>query len=287
MTINQSLRAKSEPLDRINAQIFSIIESEGCLPWHSKHWLANSLPRRFDNTPFSGANTILLTIASLANPAFRESRWFTFKQAKALGGHVRAGQKSLAYARLLKQSVSTDDDGEEMTKSYARYYPVFNISQIDGLPDSYYNAPKERQNVRLECLESWVNSLGVKVNHVAGSVPCYSPVRDEITMPKLKHFESSLDYYATLAHEVGHWAFHHDRVVCNFGRGELAYPREEIAVELLSANVMAHFGFEPNIRDDHAPYIKGWLEQLRDDQRFFIEAVGHASKAFDYLIDPY
>ncbi len=35
-------------------------------------------------------------------------------------------------------------------------------------------------------------------------------------------------------------------------------------------------GLTPQIRDDHAPYIAGWLEVLKNDKRVIFTAASHA-----------
>ena len=39
----------------------------------------------------------------------------------------------------------------------------------------------------------------------------------------------------------------------------------------------------PQIRDDHAPYIAGWLKALKDDKRAIFTAASHAQRAADFL----
>ena len=45
----------------------------------------------------------------------------------------------------------------------------------------------------------------------------------------------------------------------------------------------ADLELEPQVRDDHAPYIAGWLEALKSDKRAIFTAAAHAQRAVDYL----
>ena len=39
----------------------------------------------------------------------------------------------------------------------------------------------------------------------------------------------------------------------------------------------------PQIREDHAPYLAGWLKVLKSDRRAIFTAASHAQKAADFL----
>jgi antirestriction protein ArdC len=39
----------------------------------------------------------------------------------------------------------------------------------------------------------------------------------------------------------------------------------------------------PEVREDHAAYIAGWLKVLKDDKRAIFTAASHAQRAADYL----
>lgn len=39
----------------------------------------------------------------------------------------------------------------------------------------------------------------------------------------------------------------------------------------------------PQIRDDHAPYIAGWLKAMKQDKRAIFTAAADAQRAADYL----
>ena len=65
--------------------------------------------------------------------------------------------------------------------------------------------------------------------------------------------------------------------------GDAGYAMEELVAELGSAFLCADLDLTPEVREDHAAYISGWLEVLKNDKRAIFSAAAHAQKAADYL----
>ena len=66
----------------------------------------------------------------------------TFRQAIELNAHVRKGEKGslVVYANAITRTERDDETGEDVEREipYMKGYTVFNVEQIDGLPDIYY-----------------------------------------------------------------------------------------------------------------------------------------------------
>jgi len=97
---------------RITNQIIHQLEA-GVRPW-SQPWAHGdsvSRPLRHDGTPYSGINVLLLW-AEAANQGFTRPTWMTFRQALALGAHVRKGEtgSTVVYANTVV-SADVDDAG--------------------------------------------------------------------------------------------------------------------------------------------------------------------------------
>lgn len=104
--------------------------------------------------------------------------------------------------RLLKD----EDKGGEDTKtvSLLKSYVVFNLDQIDDLPEVYqavHEAVPEPD--RIGDIEEFVTLLNIDIAHGGGRA-AYNPRHDAIVMPLLSEFEEPEHYYATLFHELGH-----------------------------------------------------------------------------------
>ena len=83
-----------------------------------------------------------------------------------------------------------------------------------------------------------------------------------------------------------HWTKHPSRLDRDFqGKrfGVEGYAMEELVAELGAAFLCADLELTPQIRDDHAPYIAGWLKALKNDNRAIFTAASHAQKAADFL----
>ncbi|QNT68349.1 zincin-like metallopeptidase domain-containing protein [Defluviicoccus vanus] len=83
-----------------------------------------------------------------------------------------------------------------------------------------------------------------------------------------------------------HWTRHEKRLDRDFGRkrwGDEGYAMEEMVAELGAAFLCADLELRPQIREDHAPYIAGWLKVLKEDKRAIFTAAAHAQKAADFL----
>jgi len=81
---------------RVTNAIIADLET-GVRPW-TKPWSAEHLagritrPLRSTGEPYSGINVVLLWAESVAQ-GYTAPIWITFRQALALGGHVRKGEK--------------------------------------------------------------------------------------------------------------------------------------------------------------------------------------------------
>ena len=58
---------------------------------------------------------------------------------------------------------------------------------------------------------------------------------------------------------------------------------EELVAELGAAFLCCDLELTPQIRDDHAPYIDGWLKAMKKDKRAIFTAAAHAQRAADYI----
>ncbi len=211
----------------------------------------------------------------------------TFRQALALGGHVRKGERgsTVVYANQIVRT-ATDEVGDEVEQRipFLKAYTVFNVEQIDGLPNVYRPTAPEPVNPdgRLEEVERFFDRLGVDIRH-GGSAAYYVPASDHVQMPPFETFRDAAAYYATLGHECVHWTGHVARMNRDFSRSTQAYAREELVAELGAAFLCADLGLELEPREDHAAYLGHWLEVLKADKRFLFSAAAHAQRAADYL----
>lgn len=284
---------KSDVYTKITDQIIAALE-EGTRPW-MKPWQAGhvagpvSRPLRSNGKPYSGINIIMLWATAMQR-GYNAPIWMTFKQAQELGGHVRKGEKGtlVVYASKITKT-ETNDNGEDVERDipFMKGYTVFNIEQIDGLPAHYTatHPPRLNPEQRIAQAEAFFAATGADIRH-GGDAAFYAPGPDFLQMPNFESFRDAGAYYATLAHECTHWTRHETRLARDFGRkrfGDQGYAMEELVAEIGAAFLCADLELVPQIRDDHAPYIAGWLKVLKDDKRAIFTAASHAQKAVDFL----
>jgi antirestriction protein ArdC len=278
---------------RITDKIIADLE-QGVRTW-MKPWNAGNTagritrPLRHNGVPYSGIN-ILMLWAEAVTHGFTAPIWMTFRQATELSAHVRKGEKGslVVYANAISRT-EEGDNGEETEREihYMKGYTVFNVEQIDGLPEHYYGKPEIQTTpaLRIAHAEEFFAATKTEIRY-RGDRAYYSQDGDYIQMPIIESFRDAESFYATLAHESAHWTKHPARLDRSFDRktwGDEGYAREELVAELASAFLCADLGLTPEVRDDHASYIAEWLKVLQNDKRAIFSAAAHAQKAVDYL----
>jgi len=136
---------KQDIYTRITNQIVSHLE-KGVRPWvrpwnaeHAAGWITR--PLRHNGKPYSGINVLSLWASAMAQN-FAAPIWMTFKQASELDAHIRKGEKGslVVYADSITRKETDEKTGDEIDREipFLKGYTVFNVEQIDGLPEVYY-----------------------------------------------------------------------------------------------------------------------------------------------------
>jgi len=260
-------------------------------PWNAEHAAGRiTRPLRGNGIPYQGINVLMLWSAAMAK-GYAAPIWMTFKQSSDLGAHVRKGEEGslVVYADKIVRTETDAATGEKAERAipFMKGYTVFNVEQIDSLPEHYYAKPAPRTETvqRIEHAEAFFAATGATVRH-GGTMAFYSITHDHVQMPPIEAFRDAESYYATLAHETTHWTRHPSRLDRDFGRkrfGDSGYAMEELVAELGSAFLSADLDLTPEVRDDHAAYIASWIKVLKDDKRAIFSAASHAQRAADFL----
>jgi antirestriction protein ArdC len=102
--------------------------------------------------------------------------WMTYRQASDFNAHVRKGENGslVVYANAITLTEHDDKTGEDVEHEipYRKGYTVFNVEQIEGLPEIYYakSAPTHDPVARIDQAEKFLGSLGV-TSDIVGTVP--------------------------------------------------------------------------------------------------------------------
>ena len=289
-------RPRSNLYDEVTAKIIRELEA-GRFPW-AQPWanrgeaatIAAGLPKNAQTgRAYSGINILLLWGAAIEN-GFADQVWLTFKQAKALGGSVRRGERGsmVVYADKFvpkeEQQRVEREGGAASFVPFLKRYTVFNAAQCEGLPNDLTASTKPLPECdAIPRAENLIKATGADFR-IGGDKAFYVPSQDFIRVPPQPAFFESINYYRTCFHELGHWTGHVSRLNREFkGRyGSHAYAREELVAELASAFVCASLSITPTVR--HADYLASWLQVLKEDNRAIFNAASLASKAADYIL---
>jgi antirestriction protein ArdC len=168
--------SRQDVYTRITSQIVASLE-QGVRPW-VKPWNAEhaagriTQPLRFNLQPYSGINILSLWMSAAAQ-GFAAPIWMTFRQAIEVNAHVRKGERGslVVYANAITRTERDDKTGEDVEREipYLKGYTVFNVEQIDGLPDHYYAkaAPKLDPVARVERAENFFAASKATIRHGA------------------------------------------------------------------------------------------------------------------------
>lgn len=271
---------------RVTANIIDALNN-GVRPW-VQPWdsaTALGLPLRANGVAYKGINVIALWAAAQTH-GYKSRYWLTFKQALALGGAVRRGERGQPIVFYRDGTPAEDGEGDATTprRAVLRSYVVFSADQIGGLPVHYYApaiTPPADNDAELVARFARVPAL---VEH-GGARACYNPATDTIHLPARHAFISPGQYHSTRLHELGHWTGHATRLDRNLQpRVSLAaYAREELVAELTSAFLGAELGVAVDHIECHAAYLDHWLKLLDRDPGALLTAAGLAQRAADYL----
>ncbi|HYD65740.1 ArdC family protein [Azospirillum sp.] len=238
---------------------------------------------------YSGVNVLILWGAVVAR-GFSGQNWLTFRQALALGGHVRKGEHgtTVVYAgRFIPDDEHrrARDTGEEpQAIPFLKRFTVFNYDQCEDLPDGIATAPPPiPEGLILPRAEALIRASGVDVR-IGGTRAFYSPQHDYVQVPPPQAFFEPINWHRTALHELGHSTGHASRLNRDLSGsfGSRKYAFEELVAEIASAFLCAALGIVPTVR--HADYVGAWLEVLRGDDHAIVRAASQASKATDHLL---
>ncbi len=271
----------TEAYQHITDRIITLL-SQGTVPWH-KPWKARTgLPRNFvTKKPYRGINVFLLIAMSYESPF-----WLTFRQASQLGATVRKGEKACPVVFWKPWMIEDKESGEERNVPLLRFYHVFNIAQCDAIGDAPLTADAVTVTKPAEIVANMPQRPVIRHGMTRAF---YSPAEDLIGMPARERFEKEDEYYSTLFHELVHSTGHEKRLkrttlTESTGFGSNPYSKEELIAEMGATFLCGHAEIVERTIDNSAAYLKGWLDQLRNDKKLIVQAAAQAQKAVDFIL---
>lgn len=295
---------KPDLYEKVTAEIIAALEA-GTRPW-TPTWTSSltppGLPLRITGEAYRGINVLLLWSVMMAG-GYRSPIFMTYAQAQKLGGQVRKGEHGalVCYAGSGRKS---DGHGSErrsdalsdMTTAEAagtrnggklihflKSYVVFNVAQIDGLPERLGVEEISATAGMAEAMSAFITNTKARI--IGGPNPLYRHGNDTIECPPVGDFKTQEDHAATILHELVHWTGTAARLNREMGKrySDDAYGMEELVAEIGAAMLCASFGIGTQVREENAAYLATWLTRLRADKRAIFTAARLAQSAVDYL----
>lgn len=286
-------------LQSVTDAIIAQLEQGGLPPWKCpwskgdrQHMPFNWLTR----ANYSGVNVLLLWQRAMKLGYFHNA-WLTYNQALQLGGHVRRGEKAVqcVFVKPIPVNDKGQPDDDAATKTWLCYKPfyLFNLEQVEGLPDlpPEPSQPDYDDQVTVDKINQlasvYCQQTGLNIRH-GGDRAYYSPALDLIRLPTT--FFDGTRYAATLAHELIHSSGHPKRLdrfneqASAFSDFDEAYAFEELVAEIGAAMTCAELSI-PAQHGHHASYIQSWLKRLKSDKTFIFKAASAASLAQSFLMN--
>lgn len=266
------------------------VTEQGIIPW-KKPWSEGGAPQNlFTRRPYRGINIMLL-----ASSGYTENFFVTPKQLKEVGASAKPDEKPhiVVYWNWNNEKESGEEKAEAEAKKKTpilRYYRVFNIAQCNDIPESQIPSVT-REAYPIPACEKVVNEMQnkPKILHKENRA-FYNPLLDFVNMPTKKNFDSDESYYATLFHELIHSTGHLSRLnrrglieMEEFGHDRYSF--EELVAEIGACYMESLTGIAPKQFEQNVAYINGWLQRLKNDKKFIIQASAFAQKATDYILN--
>lgn len=278
------------------ADSFIKVLSEKQLQWKAG-WQSGMPVNAYTGKSYKGINKFGLYFAGLQKAeegAAADNRWATFKQIQDKGWRLRKGAKGekveywQPYDFNAKKPMDWMDfyarKREKGVSLIARYYTVFNGSDIEGIPELKKNSVAALTD---ELINKISSAIEVPIFNDGGIRAYYSPVEDAIHLPEKASFLSAYEYNATALHELSHASGAEKRLNRNIRNtfGSEAYAYEELVAEI-SACFMGEYltiTMTEEHMENHKAYVQSWIEVIREKPDQLIHAIRDAETAANYL----
>ncbi len=264
--------------DRIIQQI-----EDGTPPWR-RPWTEDvfNMPCNIvSGKPYKGINVLLLWDAA-DQQDFTSNLWGTYRQWQTMGGQVKRGERATTITYFKTW-------GRRKKRFILREHNIFALEQVEGNSlERFRQATRpKRDTIDFQPAEDVIAATGADIHH-GGDKAFYLAEHDLIVLPFKMCFDREEEYWSTASHELSHWSGHPDRLdridkLAQFGSN--GYAIEELIAEMSAAFLTASLGI-PNTgwENQHASYLKTWLDVLKSDSRAIVKAASQASRAADYIL---
>ena len=289
------------------------IQADWKKPWFTEGVTA-SLPKNLSGREYNGMNSMMLMLHA-EKEGFKMPVWATFDritglnyvkdkqgvkhEAKDSEGNnlplvsVNKGAKSFpvfittftVVDKETKEKIKYDDYRQMTEQDRERYnvYPklsVYNVFNVEGQTNL---KEQEGEMFSFPAIDHMIaeNKWICPIKPTYGDSAYYSISKNEIVIPEKKQFKNGESFYSNLAHEMGHSTGAENQLnrlkPSAFGSKE--YAREELVAEMSAALVSQRYGMSKTLKEDSLPYLKGWLNSLKEEPAFIKTVLQDVKKA--------
>lgn len=267
--------------------------------WHNSFINKNMPTNAVTGKHYNSTNFFNLNWVANSNN-YAQNLWASYLDWHKIGAKIIKGEthkaKVLYYGTFKKENEKTN---KEDVIPFLKATPVFNIAQVDlsECKIKFDNSDNVNKVVSIKEIDNFVNDTGVEIKHSNDGRCYYAKTTDYIHMTNKENFiktsygDETSNYYSVLFHELIHSTGHAqrlDRFKDNDKKfkdnAQQSYAFEELIAECGAIMLCQKFNLEKTIREDHALYIKSWIQALKNDVKFLTSSLTRAYKATDYLI---
>jgi antirestriction protein ArdC len=207
--------------DEITGKIIAELEAgrvPWVQPWGTPAVAALAMPKNASTgRQYSGINVLILWGAVIAH-GFSGQCWLTFRQALALGGNVRKGERgtTIVYADRFvpdDEKKRAHETGEEAQAiPFLKRFTVFNAVQCENLPeDVALSTPPPPLGLIKPRVEALIRATGIDFR-IGGNRAFYVPAHDYVQVPPPQAYFEPINWHRTALHEVSHASGHTARL---------------------------------------------------------------------------
>ena len=285
--------------DDVTARIVQALEA-GTAPWR-RPWrltVGGSQPGRHSavasRMPYQGVNPLLLELHAMRH-GFQSRWWATFPGWKSLGCNIKKRPSDVeeghwgcrvVFWKPLTKKVVDDQTGDEEDERFfvLRTYTLFCADQVEGEAAEQYQVHEEAAQPHAEPdfqpAEELIAATSADIRH-GGERAFYDLAGDYIRLPHRERFGTLGAYYETALHELAHWSEPRQYL----DRSQLGYAMCELVAEMAACFVASEIGVPHGEGlENHASYLKSWLEGMKGDHSFIFKAAKLANRTCDFLL---
>ena len=271
--------------ERLIERVEAMIENGETANWLCP-WQRLGLPKSYiSEKAYSGINLWLLE----SGYYLTWNQYLDIKK-KMPEVNLKKGSKSHLCVYFNFNEVEDEITGETKQVPYLKYYRLFESGDFENLPpkDKLIEYEHGEHTDIQEFLSAYSEKADVKITVKKSDRAYYSPLYDEIVIPKPSMFPDYAHFVAVATHEIVHSSGGKKRLnrIKDDFREDETYSKEELVAQMGSSLLCFLLGYDTaDTLNNDVNYIRGWMSHLKDNTRELISAGAQAQKAVDYIMN--